>query len=576
MPELNPGFLIVLAGLFIPLLPQKARRIYIPLLPVLSFLWLRQFAPGEYGLYTLIDTYTLTTLRVDRLSLVFCYVFHLALFLGSIYSLHVKDTVQQVAGVIYGGGTIAGVLAGDWFTLFVCWELVAVASTFLIWARRTPRAYRAGQRYLIYQITSGLFLLAGVLAHLHTGGEMLIGPLGDISLSDPVTTLILLAFGIKSAFPGLHVWLSDAYPEATPTGAVYLSAFTSKLAVYALARCFAGQEVLVYIGVIMAAFPIFYAVIENDLRRVLAYSLINQVGFMVVGVGIGGVYGINGAAAHAFADVIFKGLLFMCMGAVLHRTGKIGGSELGGLRKTMPFTTVCCLIGAASISAFPLFSAFATKSLIMNAAAIEHRSVVWLVLLFAAAGVFHHAGIKIPYFAFFAHDSGLRPKPAPLSMKVAMGCSAALCILIGCFPHQLYALLPMQEMVTDPALQVHVYTPAHVITQLQLLFFSALAFASLMLTGLYPPELPSVNLDADWIVRRGAQRAWRGALTVLRPVAAGIDKLILDAGPAAVAAWTLGDAPWRASLRRRWLRSSLLVVMILLFVYLLLGYGAEA
>jgi multicomponent Na+:H+ antiporter subunit D len=576
MPEFNPGFLIVLAALLIPLLPQKPRRLYMALLPLLSFLWLRQFEVGDYGSIQILGEYTLTTFRVDRLSLVFAYVFHLALFLGTLYSLHLKDTVQQVSAVIYGGGTIAGVLAGDWFTLFVCWELVAVASTFLIWARRTPRAYRAGQRYLIFQITSGLFLLAGILFHLNRGGDMLIGPLGKLSLSDPAGVLIMLAFGIKSAFPGLHVWLSDAYPEATPTGAVFLSAFTSKLAVYALARCFLGETLLIYVGVTMAAFPIFYAVIENDLRRVLAYSLINQVGFMVVGVGIGGTYGLNGAAAHAFADVIFKGLLFMSMGAVLHRTGRINGSDLGGLRKTMPFTTICCIVGAASISAFPLFSAFATKSLIMNAAAIEHRSVVWLVLLFAAAGVFHHAGIKIPFFAFFAHDSGLRPKPAPWNMRVAMGASAAGCILIGCFPYQLYALLPDLTMLTDPAKQVVVYTPAHVITQLQLLFFSALAFASLMLTGLYPPELHSVNLDADWLLRRGGKRVWRGSLEVLKPLAAGFQSVVLEVAPREIATWVVGDSPLRKAARRRWLASSLFVVMILLFVYLVRGFGAEA
>ena len=232
--------------------------------------------------------------------------------------------------------------------------------------------------------------------------------------------------------------------QATPTGTVFLSAFTTKTAVYVLARCFAGTEYLIYIGAAMAMFPIFYAVIENDLRRVLGYSMINQIGFMVVGVGLGlgpGM-GVNGAVAHAFNDVIFKGLLFMSMGAVLYRTGKINGSDLGGLYKSMPWTCGFCIVGASSISAFPLFSGFIHKSMIMQAAANEGHLAIWLMLLFASAGVFHHAGIKIPFFAFFSHDSGIRCEEAPRNMLWAMGIGATLCIAIGSFPQYLYGLLP--------------------------------------------------------------------------------------------------------------------------------------
>ncbi|MBT3172933.1 MAG: hypothetical protein HN333_16065, partial [Rhodospirillaceae bacterium] len=313
------------------------------------------------------------------------------------------------------------------------------------------------------------------------------------------------------AFPLVHSWLTDAYPEATPTGMVFLSAFTTKVAVYGLARGFAGTEVLIYIGTAMAMFPIFFAVIENDLRRVLAFSLINQVGFMVVGIGIGSELALNGAVSHAFNDVLFKGLLLMSMGAVLHQTGKINGSELGGLYKTMPITTGLCIVGAASISAFPLFSGFVSKSMVMAAAVEEGHWYIWLLLLFASAGVFHHAGIKIPFFAFFAHDSGIRTREPPLNMLLAMGIAAALCILIGVFPSLLYGFLPWQVHYVP-------YTADHVLSQLQLLFFSALAFAWLNLAGLYPPELPSVNLDADWLYRRlgmgtvrRTERAWKKA-----------------------------------------------------------------
>jgi multicomponent Na+:H+ antiporter subunit D len=437
--------------------------------------------------------YTLAIVRVDRLSILFGYLFHLAAFLGVVYSLHVEDRVQNVAGMVYAGSALGAVFAGDLITLFVFWELLAISSVFLVLARRTERAYRASMRYLVIQVLSGVILLAGSLMHAHETGSIVFGEIGLTGLS---SWLIFIAFGIKCAFPFLHNWLTDAYPEATPTGTVFLSAFTTKVAVYALARGFAGTELLIYIGATMAMFPIFFAVIENDLRRVLAYSLINQVGFMVCGIGIGTALAVNGAVAHAFNDVVFKGLLFMSMGAVLYRTGKMNGSELGGLYKSMPWTTGFCIVGAASISAFPLFSGFVSKSMVMVAALEEGHPIVWLALLFASAGVFHHAGIKIPFFAFFAHDSGIRCQEAPRNMLIAMALAAIICVFNGTYPWVLYGMLPFP-------VEYEPYTAAHVLTQSQLLFFSALAFCWLKLSGLYPPELPGVNIDVEWSYRKG-------------------------------------------------------------------------
>lgn len=436
--------------------------------------------------------YELVPYRVDKLSLIFGYAFHIAAFIAILYALHIKDTVQQLAGMLYAGSALGAVFAGDLLTLFVFWELLALTSVFLIWARRTTRSYFAGIRYLVIQVASGVVLLAGIIFHAADTGSFEFAEIGTDTLAG---WLILLAFGVKCAFPFMHNWLTDAYPEATPTGTVFLSAFTTKVAVYALARSYPGTELLVYVGATMACFPIFFAVIENDLRRVLAYSLINQVGFMVVGIGIGTALSINGAVSHAFNDIIFKGLLFMSMGAVLHMTGRINGSDLGGLYKTMPRTTIFCIIGAASISAFPLFSGFVSKSMVMSAAIEEGYDWIWLMLLFASAGVFHHAGIKIPYFAFFAHDSGIRVSDPPLNMQLAMFIAAALCVTIGAYPSILYGLLPYDTGYSP-------YDATHVLAQTQLLFFSALAFVWLNRKGLYPPELRSTNLDVEWVYRR--------------------------------------------------------------------------
>ena len=488
---LNPAYILILGGLLVPFLQGTARRAFMLVLPLLGILQLWGLPYGEMGLVQIFDL-QLITLRLDSLSFIFALIFFIATWLGVIYALHVDDTLQHVAALIYAGAAIGAALSGDLVTLFIYWELTAIASVFLIWARRTEQAFRVGLRYLIIQIGSGVILLAGVVIYANATGSI---GFNQIGLDAPGGWLIFIAFGIKCAFPFLHNWLQDAYPEATVTGTVILSAFTTKLAVYSLARGYAGTELLIYIGATMTAFPIFYAVIENDLRRVLAYSLNNQLGFMVVGIGIGTELALNGTAAHAFCHILYKALLFMSMGAVLLRAGTVKGSELGGLYKSMPWTTAFCIIGAASISAFPLFSGFVSKSLILTAVAVEHHWFVWLVLLFASAGVFHHSGIKIPYFAFFAHDSGIRCQEAPRNMLIAMGITAFLCVFIGVVPGALYALLPY-------AVDYAPYTVAHVITQLQLLMFSALAFTFLMRTGLYPPELRSTNLDFDWTYRK--------------------------------------------------------------------------
>ena len=501
--SLHPALVLLLGGLLLPLLRGRLRQGALVLLPALGFLNLLGFEAGDSASLTLAG-YQLEVLRVDRLSLIFGYLFHIAAFLAAIYSLHVKDTVQHLTGLMYAGSAVGTVFAGDLVSLFVFWELLAVTSVFQIWARRRPASTAAGLRYLLVHVSSGLLLLAGTALRWHQTGSL---AFEHMELDGLASWLILLAIGIKCAFPVLHTWLVDGYPAATPTGAVFLCAFTTKAAVYALARGFAGCELLIWVGSLMTMFPIFYAVIENDLRRVLGYSMINQIGFMVVGVGLGTHMGINGAVAHAFNDVFFKGLLFMSMGAVLLRTGKINGSELGGLYKSMPATAGLCMVGAASISAFPLFSGFVSKSMVMVAAADGGYVTVWLMLLFASAGVFHHAGIKIPFFAFFAHDSGIRCKEAPRNMLLAMSLAAALCIGIGCFPGLLYALLPYP-------VDYRPYSSTHVVAQLQLLFFSAMAFTTLMLTRIYPPELRSVNLDADWIGRKALPGLARAVLWV--------------------------------------------------------------
>jgi multicomponent Na+:H+ antiporter subunit D len=559
--ELPPFAVFFTGALLVALAPVRLQKVLLLLTPVVAGLLLLGMPDDDMMVMTAMG-YELIPHRADRLSLLFSYIFTLAAFISIVFSLHLRDRMQHVSGLVYAGSALGAVFAGDLITLFVFWELATVSSVFLIWARRTPDSTDAGWRYLVIQLLSGLLLLAGILIRYSETGSLAFGYIGLEGLSG---WLIFLAFGTKCGFPLLHNWLTDSYPAATPTGTVFLSAFTTKVAVYALARGYPGTELLIYIGALMTCFPIFYAVIENDLRRVLGYSMINQLGFMVCGIGIGTSLALNGAVAHAFNDVIFKGLLFMSMGAVLHMTGKIKATDLGGLYKSMPITTGLCIVGACSISAFPLFSGFVSKSMVMAATLEEGHDWIWLALLFASAGVFHHAGIKIPFFAFFAQDSGIRTGEPPLNMLLAMTLAALLCVSIGTWPGMLYSLLPYPVDYSP-------YTVTHVIAQLQLLFFSALAFTWLKLSGLYPPEIRAINIDVEWSYRWLGPRAinrvtqalsrWHlhSRIGFLRHLGNFFGTLFLYHGPQGI-------------LARTWATGSMVLwVVILLGIYLIAYY----
>lgn len=563
--NLPPFLILLIAAIFAIFLRGSAQKILLILAPIVSFVNFYQL-PESYHLHVSLFDMHLQLAYSDRLARLFGYLFHLAAFIGVIYSLKLKDTVQHVAALAYAACAIGTVFAGDWITLFLFWEGLALTSVFLIWARRTERSYKSGMRYLIMQVLSGVLLFSGALLLMHGGAPAKVMSLDLFDASSSTiqigSWLIFIAFGIKAGFPLLHTWITDSYPEATVTGTVFLSAFTTKVAIYALARCFAGTDILIPIGLTMACFPIFFAVIENDLRRVLTYSMINQIGFMVCGIGIGTELAVNGAVAHAFNDVLFKGLLMMSMGAVLLRVGHINGSDLGGLYKSMPKTTVLCIIGAASISAFPLMNGFVSKAIIMSEMLSHGHTIGWLMLLFAAAGVFHHAGIKIPFFAFFAHDSGLKVKEAPINMLIAMSIGAACCIGIGSYPQILYQLLPF-PMDYSP------YDLTHVITQLQLLFYSALAFVFLNLKGLYPPELRSTNLDSDWFYRKLFPNLTLKLVTVMNTSMRAITSKLAQFSNYSINQLRNMSQPY-GILSRGWGASNMVFIVILILAILLI------
>ncbi|HEV2394867.1 MAG TPA: Na(+)/H(+) antiporter subunit D [Verrucomicrobiae bacterium] len=498
---LHPALILILGSLLLPFLPARLKKCYLLLIPVLVFARTLTMTAGSFGHVQFLD-WELVFGRVDRLSLVFGYIMSLMCILGTLYGMHVKEDSQHIAAWFYVAGSIGAIYAGDFITLFLFWELMAFSSVFLIWFRGRRQSLGAGLRYLLVHVTGGLALLMGIVMHCRAQGNWAFNAL-DVQHPTPAIYLIMIGFILNAAVPPLHAWLPDAYGEATFNGAVFMCAFTTKTAVYALCRGFAGMGILVPLGVIMALYGVVYAVLENDSRRLLAYHIISQVGYMVAAVGLGTEMAINGACAHAFAHILYKGLLFMGCGAVLHMTGESKFTELGGLWKKMPWTFLFTLIGGLSISAFPLFSGFVSKSMIISAGFEQHKFWVGFLLLLASAGTFLHTGLKVPYFIWFGKnkprqevlDKAAEP---PWNMNAAMFITAALCIFIGCYTPYLYKMLPYPQ----EALKYQPYTAYHIFETLQILLFTGLGFF-LLLKKLVPE--PTISLDMDWFYRMGGR-----------------------------------------------------------------------
>lgn len=499
-----PGLALIVGALVVPALPQNLRSAYMLALIGLSALSVWQMPVGVHMTGTLAGL-DLTLVRSHDLTAPFALVFHIAAALNVIYAMHEHNRLTATAGLAYAGAAIAALFAGDFFSLFIYWELTAFTSVLLILTGTSPRKAVVAMRYLLMQVGSGVILLSGTVLLWRTTGSLSIDAVDADTLAG---LLILIAIGIKAAFPLLGDWLQDAYPEASPVGTVMLSAFTTKLAIYMLAVCFAGYEALIYIGVIMAITATIFALIENDLRRVLAYSLNGQLGIMVVAIGIGSSLALSGAVMHAFASTIYQGLLFMCMGAVLHRTGTTKADRLGGLAALMPRTAFFAIIGAASIASVPLFSGFATKSLTLGAAVKSGYEWVWVALLFASVGALLHSGLRLGYHAFFAENKKMQAQEAPLNMQIAMGLAALLCVAIGIYPQPFYALLPYE-------VTYKLWDAGHVLGELQILAFATLAAVLLVRRGIYKnPEDKNV-LTPDALLRRALVGL---TLTTTRPL----------------------------------------------------------
>jgi multicomponent Na+:H+ antiporter subunit D len=559
MTEVLPPVLILLTAAVLIGLTRGPLRAAIVLLSPLVTLWAVWQIPDGVSMTVDFIGYQLEPVEGSALRRLFAIIFSLMTFVGGLYAFRHASALELAVSYAYAAGAIGVAFAGDLITLFIFWEAMAIFSTAVVWCGGTPEAGRAGKRYAVMHVIGGVILMAGIAGVAIQTGSINVEAMRAV---DFASWMILIGLLINAAAPPVSAWLPDAYPEATSTGAVFLSAFTTKTAVLALILLFPGEPVLIGVGIYMIFYGIIYALLENDARRILAYSIVNQVGFMVCAIGIGTQLALNGAAAHAFAHIIYKGLLFMSAGVVLHRTGKRKCTDLGGLFRTMPLTCLCCVIGALSISSFPLTSGFTTKALISEAALEQGLAVIYFLLAAASAGVFLHAGIKFPWFVFFQKDSGLRPKDAPWNMAAAMVLFAFLCIGLGVYPQPFYALLPYP-------VEYDAYSPGKVLFYLQLLLFSGLAFFLLL------PAMKrtlTITLDMDWLWRICFDYLAKSLLVIM---AAVTEIIVRNAGPRLEKMQTWAQRNWGAGgvfASSGTIGTTAIWISVLLSTYVLLYY----
>lgn len=545
MTDIPPALIILLGALLAPLLGGRARWLAL-LLPGLAAGLAWWAISAQDSTVVSLAGLVLNPVHVHAPTAAFATVMCVMLAGGLLYGMRTLSRWELAGAFVNAGGALGVLFAGDMITFFVFWEIMTLGATALIWAGGQSGSERAGLRYFAMHALGGILLMIGialVISQRMAAGdpgvlELRLMAIPGFGLSSLGPWLMLAGMAVNAAAPPFSPWLPDAYPEGSPAGTVMLSAFTTKTAVFALMVVFAGAEVLIYVGLFMALYGVIYGILENDMRRLLCYSLVNQVGFMLVGIGVGTKLALDGASAHAFAHIIYKALLLMATGAVLLQTGRRKLNQLGGLWRSMPLTMACCVIGGLSISAFPLTTGFVSKSMVVEAMQLEsarmagegvphsYMIIAWFLFQLATAGVFLDACVKLTWFVFLQKDSGLRPAEPPGNMRAAMLAFAAICIVLGMFPGSLYQLLPYPAEAL--AYQPGLYSMAHVMGMLGLLGFAGLAFF-VLLPLLKRTE--SITLDIDWVWRRFLPCVWN---EVVMPIVRGLDsaqKLVLEKLP---------------------------------------------
>ena len=524
-----PALWMLLGALLVALLPGKWLRVPLLLAPLLSLYAVWQ-APAA-GLSIDWLGLDLQLFESSPLRQLFATVFSLMAAVGGLYAMQHSSRRELAAGMAYAGGAIGVCFAGDLLTFFIFWELMAIFSTLVIWSGGSAQAQAAGLRYALLHFFGGVVLMAGI-AMLAAQGSLEITAL---DLQNPAAWLVLIGVLINAAAPPLGAWVPDAYPEASAGGAVMLSAFTTKTSVLALILLFPGAAILTVIGPLMVLYGMGYALLSNDIRRLLAYSIVGQVGFMVTAVGVGTELAraqigeanrmldcVNPGRlapamsehfppAHAFTHILYKGLLMMSAGAVILQTGERLFTGLGGVAARMPYTAMFATVGALTIAAVPFTSGYVSKSLISTAIDQSGPELASHVLAFASAAAMVYVGLRFPWFVFFARPATANTQTrqeAPLNMQIAMALLAIACVALGLAPTLLFSLLPY-------AVEVDPYSVAKLASTTLIVAVGALVFV--LTRRALQPRTISIT-DTDWLYRVAGRGLVRGAEDLLQTV----------------------------------------------------------
>lgn len=517
---LHPGLIMIAMGLLVMALPERLRRPAYIAAPILALACSLQLNETSEMVYRISSKLSIDMISFDRLSLIFMTAFCIVSLIAAIYSAGSNNRFEMGFALMYAGSNMGVVLSGDVLSLIIFWELSAIASCYVVYARRTRKSTRAAFRYILVHGFGGNMLLVGIISYIAKYGMDITNITGA---QDFTFWMIFIGVAVNAAVPPLNSWMPDSYPESTIGGTIYLASFTTKSAIYVMIRFFAGTEWLVYVGAFMAIYGILMALLENDLRRLFCYHIISQLGYIVASLAMGPGYGIDGAAAHTFNNIMYKGTLLMCAGAVLYATGRRKISELGGLGRQMPLTAVCFLIASFAISGMPFLNGFASKALVMHAVSEGGYELVSFLLTTASVGTWMSIALKINYFVFFGKPVSGKPFPAeelksvPVNMKIGMVLGAAACTVTGVMPKLVYNLTPS---MTDG----HPFTVEHIVEYL-VLFAGGTVIFFLFISKMKVHD--QLSLDFDWFYRVALDRFILWISTSIHKLFIFFDKVVL-------------------------------------------------
>jgi multicomponent Na+:H+ antiporter subunit D len=536
---LNPGFVCILAALVALATPRGFRPFVMAGSAILA-LWLmldREFgaatAAAQMGLPVVL-------LDLDALNRIFGIAMLIALIVLAVASGARRSRSEDAAILTMAGGAVSALFVGDLVSFVAAASIASLAQAWLVFASPVHGAARSGERLLIWLGLEGLLFLVGVAFQLSANrGSSIFGRL------DPATiggACIFAATLIRAGAPLAHVWLKDAISHASPVGAAAITAFSTMLGVYALARLFPAEPLLVPIGLALAVLGSIYALTEDDLRRAAASGLSAQTGVCAALVGVGSPLAMAAAEGHAFTATFAFIALILGLGAILGRAGDVRASTIEGRARTMPLTALLIVLAGLSAASVPGLALYVTTSIALEATAQWEVQYAWIIIASVPPMLLMSLMLRPASLAFRAPPLRVQIHEAPFPMLLSIGLALFFCVSVGMAPAWLYGLLPT-ELTFEP------YAIDRVAPQLELLGAAGVTFLVLRALSVTPAERPLRMLDVDALYRGPASGAARWVGVVLMRIygawQAFSDKLAVRGASALARLVRETDRPYR-------------------------------